>query len=623
MAKWYDHHGIGPMSTRKDFKGGDVSGKALTELVKTDIPAVRKRLAGYFEEMRTNYWNPPIIDMRNYLVKGGGEVAQTITSLMRPGARGGSLKRMTEQIKKATKGMRMGTTTPGQFSGGKQQAKANWRVVLQKAHQAAGHDYYKAIGITSTQYKEQKLGGVKPSGKKGQKGKARSMPDVLKAQNQGIQWAFHMLSNVVALFSENSKDPGHFSVAYKFGQGKEKGGESQNWMVEVINRVVASGPQVFEFDEIKKKHILLHNERSMTHVYVAEAARRDKLDVETQLVNTSITQNYQFVAEQLRRGVGAIQVGTVYQASWEDYLKTHGLPKVSEGTMAAFQGAGKVLDQTVSEDIDKWIAQIQEKGKETKEAKQFKAFLKSKLKQFKIDRKDETLAGNALDPLATKDYMARMSTMEKYLVGAGRGNLGTFSGRKNSRQAKGYESNKAMVANMDILGYILKDEKIPNNAYAPYRGTNAKVGIGKKFWSTPSSTDLEENMGYTNSKYQFQRRWGNNAWTKKRLTRGDKVLQQALGLYGDDKEYKNWLKFATSEKEETRGMGTAMMAGMGRIEKAESAGEFVDIPWDAKELPRKRGPKTALPMDFWASPYISLLYPSFEMTVAPRSAANR
>ena len=101
------------------------------------------------------------------------------------------------------------------------------------------------------------------------------------------------------------------------------------------------------------------------------------------------------------------------------------------------------------------------------------------------------------------------------------------------------------------------------------------------------------------------------------------VLQQALGLYGDDKEYKNWLKFATSEKEETRGMGTAMMAGMGRIEKAESAGEFVDIPWDAKELPRKRGPKTALPMDFWASPYISLLYPSFEMTVAPRSAANR
>jgi len=387
-----------------------------------------------------------------------------------------------------------------------------------------------------------------------------------EAFSQAVSFALHMLGNIVSLFAKDSAISGGYSTEFRLGTSDA----ARNYTIEVKHVIVASGKKVLEFQALKKGDVLLHRESALQHVYQRELIKMERGAQNAIINRTSEVQSEMFASLGMTHDVAGVEIGgaTTTIAS--------GLAK--DGNNVYQRARTVITPRKFNYDIEKWIAETNTRGDWDKKVDNI---LRRHIKKY--------------GPI--EDVSSLVDGQGKYTQWASpinEGNLNDWSMLAQGGTAQG-------------MGQMYNaDPEYKPQAWRDYAG----LGQTSEHW-----TEAE---------------YGKQIIPKGQTHRDDsgRVRAAMIGNPNAKKEnlkittssYDNISKFRGSKEMSLRSMGLSM--GRGLLQAARSGpmgrqhtGKF----WGLEEyLSRdtQEGFNDNVNASWWAAPYISILYPSGQVSKA-------
>ncbi len=544
------HHGLTGLDHREK-KG--VSGKQLMNLIKKhggDTKKAEARLYSYFEEVRKGWWNPPIVALKKAVLATQTRSADLLRDLQSRSTR--SLEDLSRQEMDLLNELRGGVT--GAMKESKSGAnirdmaarKGGWQMATDRIREHAIRKRYENVGAY---------------------GKGSNYHS---AQGQAVAFALHMFGNILEIFRTDSAVQGGYSTGYTMG-----GGDAANFVVEVMHRISPSGASVFEFMEMKKNEVRIHNEASLSAVYRKRLWHHGKTTSRSILENENRLQNQSAMHGQMQMGKENIDMGAIVHASAQSRVTKAGEP------VHFAAAAGMALPDRVNQSIDIWL-QNATAGKGS-QFKGLQALLKRNIKKTRIGmhkgkggRKMFGTASDIKDPIGnlTPHPEGNPPVLTEWL------------------QAAGHLDGSGLPFTGKAVGDIAR-----SGYYHTKYSSSSTQAMNKKLFGVVDNPDLNASGDSFNVKFRTR------PFADKQMNRAQKALHQAMG---GNVDYDESIKYLTHAHEQPfprkaipdmgiRGMGASMVKGA-----------IGDAPWEYDfSLPSSPS--------FWATPYLSLLYPSTQV----------
>ena len=164
-----------------------------------------------------------------------------------------------------------------------------------------------------------------------------------KAYDSAITFALHMFGNIMEIFRSNSARQGGYSTGYGLGRGV-----AANYTVEVQHQIHSSGAQVFQFMDLKQGDVILHHFASLSEAYKRDIWWRGKSDVNALAVAEGRKLNLNWMANQIGGDMVSVEVDSVVTSAYQDTQ-----PKV------IMAGASVIAPERVNADIDDFITKLE------------------------------------------------------------------------------------------------------------------------------------------------------------------------------------------------------------------------------------------------------------------------
>jgi len=398
------HHGL---SSWEDREKAGVTGQQLLKTLGGKPPdggkrKARKDLQNYFNEVRKSQWNPPIRAMKEIIrdqqIEGASDLLddlehkrtsldelevetdkklQKLINAMRGGGvkgtgtavhTSGRDKTVKETYAKsnkktgAVKGERIGEKT-GTSGGFQDAANAIRRWYLREAGKISGKPASGAEsdGLTAA---ASKLG----IGLKSHSGHPEGVGGPgAEAMNAGLEFALHMLGNVMELFRSDSARPGGYSTAYTMGEGgKGMDAAAANFVIEVLHTIHPSGKNVFEFVELRYKDVVIHEEAALTTAYQKALWYEGKQNASALAAANAIRQNQIDTIYAMGQHETGLRIGDAVALTHSEGSKTFMTPSqkalwkggekhVSGKKDLTHAASGKILPKKVNDSINLWL----------------------------------------------------------------------------------------------------------------------------------------------------------------------------------------------------------------------------------------------------------------------------
>jgi hypothetical protein len=269
----------------------------------------------YFKNTQDTHWNPKIKSLRDYIERSGSDNAKKI--LRDLVSKRSDLKQEGQNAKDLLNEMRP--------------------------------DFGEAAMRTSPTYRKEMQKDINEYGKKwtGENINKRrfALYQAFKSQAHGetfessLSFVLHALGSIVANFA---KGDGGYTTFLSLGTG-----EAGNFVVEVVHSVHASGASVFEFKDLAKKHVQIHNEATASAVLIKRFGLVQGQTSDAVLKELARFQNEEHAAFALLKGGSAVELGTICNA----FSMGAGV----EGGSILHRSASVITPKSVNEDIEKFI----------------------------------------------------------------------------------------------------------------------------------------------------------------------------------------------------------------------------------------------------------------------------
>ena len=313
------HHGL---SSYEDRKAKGMLGKDLITKYGKIKKGAHDKVYDYFKGVQNSSWNPPIVKLKKRIMEGQNAASNLLKELSAEGGKTLSdLKgKDANFINKLRQGGRSGAAA-AQIKGNVTKKGRTYEQLIAKAFQKKGEQ---------------------------------------QAFASGLEFALHMLGNVLEIFRSDSARQGGYSTGYTVGEGVAK-----NFVIEVQHNIHATGEQVFEFKDLMKSDVMIHSAQTLSDVYRNQLWTED--GVTNHLTHEQIhrNQNEQHTVQLLTSATGTIDIGTLAASGGEDMANGDIIHK----------SASMIAPENVNKKINEFIAGLSSKANR----KTLQSFLRKRL----------------------------------------------------------------------------------------------------------------------------------------------------------------------------------------------------------------------------------------------------